>query len=39
MSDCQIEETSDECPWAKGDDNAERLWALSEKLVGQEFEY
>jgi len=39
MNDCQIEETSEQSPWAKGDENAEKLWALSEKLVGQKFEF
>jgi hypothetical protein len=28
----------EECPWAKGKGNADKLWALSEKLVGEIFE-
>jgi len=27
----------EECPWANGRDNADKLWALSEKLVGEKF--
>lgn len=26
------------CSWAKGKDNAERLWSLSEKMIGEKFE-
>ena len=39
MVDCQITETPEEAPWAAGDNNAEKLWELSEKIVGQKFEY
>ena len=37
--DCQKSETKEEAPWTKGQDNADRLWKLSESLVGQKFEY
>lgn len=36
LSDCQL---IDAAPWAVDADNAEKLWKLSESLVGQKFEY
>ncbi|KZF19590.1 short-chain dehydrogenase [Xylona heveae TC161] len=38
LQDCHIE-TDDISPYAKSEEGAERLWKLSEKLVGQKFEY
>lgn len=37
LSDCGIDETVS--PYAVDVENAERLWKLSERLVGQEFAY
>ncbi|OTB01296.1 hypothetical protein M426DRAFT_323569 [Hypoxylon sp. CI-4A] len=36
VKDCQIEDTY---PYALDPENAKKLWELSEKLVGQKFEY
>ena len=35
LADCQV--TDQHAPWARDPEAAERLWALSEKLVGEEF--
>ncbi|MEX1007697.1 MAG: SDR family NAD(P)-dependent oxidoreductase [Acidimicrobiia bacterium] len=35
VADCQV--TDQHAPWARDPEGAQRLWALSEKLVGQEF--
>ena len=35
LADCQV--TDQHAPWARDRESAARLWALSEKLVGQEF--
>lgn len=35
LADCQV--TDQHAPWARDPRGAERLWALSEKLVGEEF--
>jgi hypothetical protein len=37
LRDCQIYE--DVASWATGEENVQKLWELSEKLVGQKFEY
>lgn len=41
LSDCHIADPDQEevYPWATSKIDAERLWVLSEKLVGQEFKY
>jgi len=39
MVDCQIEPEEQVAAWAKGVENEDKLWALSEKLVGQNFQY
>lgn len=41
VSDCHIADQADEeiYPWANNKIDAERLWKLSEKLVGQTFSY
>jgi len=36
---CKPVPMKEECPWARGKENADRLWALSEKLVGENFDY
>lgn len=36
LSDCQVE---DSAPWAKDPEAADRLWQLSESLVGQKFSW
>lgn len=35
LSDCQVAEP---CPWAVDQNSSEKLWRLSEQLVGQEFD-
>ena len=35
LADCQV--TDQHAPWARDRESAARLWALSEKLVGEEF--
>lgn len=35
LSDCQISEPA---PWAKNAENAEKLWKLSEELIGDKFD-
>lgn len=38
LTDCQIKPiTGDEAAWATGKENWERLWKLSEELVGEDF--
>ena len=27
----------EECPWARGKENADKLWALSENMIGEKF--
>ncbi|CAH0052202.1 unnamed protein product [Clonostachys solani] len=41
LSDCRIanQDKEEVYPWATSKVDAERLWKLSEKLVGQQFEY
>ncbi|OCK92573.1 short-chain dehydrogenase [Cenococcum geophilum 1.58] len=39
LVDCQIDHGDVTMPYAVDKDNAERLWKLSENLVGQKFEY
>lgn len=41
FSDCHVADPSQEevYSWATNKTDAERLWKLSEKLVGQEFDY
>ncbi|KNG83155.1 short-chain dehydrogenase [Aspergillus nomiae NRRL 13137] len=41
LSDCHVADPDKEevYPWATSKADAERLWKLSEKLVGQEFDY
>jgi len=36
LADCQISEVN---PWAVNEESAKKLWALSEKIVGEKFEY
>lgn len=36
LSDCQL---IDAAPWAVSEENAERLWKMTEELVGQKFDY
>jgi NAD(P)-dependent dehydrogenase (short-subunit alcohol dehydrogenase family) len=38
LLNCQVE-TNDVAPYALDEESAERLWKLSESLVGQNFEY
>ncbi|KAH6675043.1 short-chain dehydrogenase [Halenospora varia] len=35
---CKPEPIKEECPWARGKENTDKLWSLSEKLVGEKFE-
>jgi hypothetical protein len=35
LADCQV--TDQHAPWARDPEGAARLWALSEKLVGEAF--
>jgi hypothetical protein len=35
LADCQV--TDQHAPWARDAEAAARLWAMSEKLVGEEF--
>lgn len=39
LADCKVEHGDVWAEHAKGDADAERLWELSERLVGQKFEY
>jgi hypothetical protein len=39
LKGCQPTEIDSRWSWAKGRENAERSWKLSEELVGQTFEY
>lgn len=39
LKECQVVGIDDAFPWAKGAENAKRLWSLSEELVGQKFAY
>jgi hypothetical protein len=34
---CKAVPVDDVKPWAKGKENIEKLWALSEELVGEKF--
>lgn len=36
LTDCNITEPK---PWAKDDENVFKLWELSERLVGEKFEF
>ena len=36
---CQPGETKDSAPWTKGDDNADKLWVMSERMAGQKFSF
>jgi hypothetical protein len=35
---CKPIPTKEECPWARGKDNADKLWRLSEAMVGEKFD-
>lgn len=39
MEFCKPVPTKEECPWARGKENADKMWALSEELVGEKFSY
>ena len=39
LMECQPADIDDDFPWAKGTENANKLWSLSEKLVRQTFVY
>lgn len=39
MEFCKPVPTEEECPWARGKENVDKLWALSEELVGEKFSY
>ncbi|KAH7379159.1 short-chain dehydrogenase [Phaeosphaeria sp. MPI-PUGE-AT-0046c] len=39
LADCQVDHKSPVMEYALDQSNAEKLWAMSEKLVGQKFEY
>ncbi|KAG9240059.1 hypothetical protein BJ878DRAFT_562431 [Calycina marina] len=36
---CKVRPIEDHCPWARGKDNVDKLWTLSEDLVGEKFSY
>jgi hypothetical protein len=35
---CKPIPTKEVCPWARGKDNADKLWRLSEAMVGEKFD-
>ena len=37
LSDCAIYTATPTAPYAIGEDKEDKLWALSEKLIGEEF--
>lgn len=39
LADCKVDHEDMYADWAKNRGDAERLWKLSEQLVGQEFKY
>ncbi|PVH69721.1 NAD(P)-binding protein [Cadophora sp. DSE1049] len=39
MEFCKPVPTKEECAWARGKENADKLWALSEKMVGEKFSF
>lgn len=39
LENCKPSQINPNWPWASGKENADKLWALSEELVGQKFEY
>lgn len=39
LKECQVFGIDDAFPWAKGAENADKLWSLSEELLGQRFAY
>ncbi len=39
LEHCKPSKTKEECLWTAGKENADKLWALSEKLIGEEFAY
>jgi hypothetical protein len=34
---CKPVPTKEECPWARGKENTDKLWTLSEKMIGETF--
>jgi hypothetical protein len=36
---CKPVPTNEECPWARGKSNADKLWELSEAMVGERFNF
>lgn len=39
LENCKPSQINPEWSWASGKENADKLWALSEEMVGQKFEY
>ena len=39
LENCKPSETKEEWPWARGRENVDRLWALSEEMIGEKFVY
>jgi hypothetical protein len=35
---CKPVPTLPECPWTRGKENEDKLWILSERMVGEKFE-
>ena len=35
---CKPYELEEQYPWVQGKENADKLWALSEQMVGEKFE-
>jgi hypothetical protein len=39
LENCKPSQIKPEWSWASGKENADKLWTLSEEMVGQKFEY